>query len=77
MDLIGRVNFLIPGSSNGGETEEREREREKGAGIGDTVESGGTPARLYARALLRPYIISRRYKCPYVCKIPSSGRVEP
>jgi len=34
-------------------------------------------ARLYACALLRPYIISRRYKCPYVCKIPSSGRVEP
>lgn len=27
MDLIGRVNFLIPDSSNGGETEERERER--------------------------------------------------
>lgn len=34
-------------------------------------------ARSYACALLRPYIISRRYKCLYVCKIPSSGRVEP
>lgn len=82
VDLIGRVNFLIPSSSNGdrdGDIRERvrEREREKGAGIENTVESGGTPARLYARALLRPYIISRRYKCPYVCKIPSSGRVEP
>lgn len=47
VDLIGRVNFLIPSSSNGdrdGDIRERvrEREREKGAGIENTVESGGT-----------------------------------
>lgn len=48
----------------------RERPRDEGG-------SSCGVARSYACALLRPYIISRRYKCPYVCKIPSSGRVEP